>query len=160
MGLFGYNLTLAPVPLAATKDPAGTILQPRVAGATHGPEYDVTSELRGLTALQYAALQVQVAAGEVVFWWDEFREYATGTLVTYDEEHFPNLTVDVLNVGVLVVGTLINLPLYSNVSRPNPASVILGTAIFNTTTNSPNFCGSFDAGVTHIWVDALGNVAL
>jgi len=74
MALYVYNLTGAPVVLAAG-NPARTI----PASTTPPTRVDVTSELRGLTGPDYTALEAQ-RAGTLVYEWTSDPEYAVGTL--------------------------------------------------------------------------------
>jgi hypothetical protein len=92
MALLAYNRTGAPVTLAAG-NPART-LPASLAPPAHSEATNVTGELHpdltvdpalgragGLTAANFASLQVQVAAGTVLFEWSDSPEYATATLV-------------------------------------------------------------------------------
>jgi len=79
MSLLAYNKTAAPLALAAG---VPVVTLPASASAdARGPAFNVTSELKGLTAPQYAALQAQVAAGDVDYEWTTLPEYNTYTLV-------------------------------------------------------------------------------
>jgi hypothetical protein len=77
--LYACNKTGAAVTLAAGK--RTVVLPAKVGGLTYGAPVNVTSELEGLTNPQYAALEVQRAAGSVVFFWDNgIPNYETATL--------------------------------------------------------------------------------
>ncbi len=77
MSLLAYNLTGAPLPLAA----GGLTLPASAAPPARGEAVDATSELDGLTAQDYTDLQAQVTANAVEFEWSEAAEFAIGTLV-------------------------------------------------------------------------------
>lgn len=79
MPLMVFNRTAAPVTLAAG-NPA-RVIPISAAPPARGPGVNVTSELRGLTGGQYAAIDVQRAAGSIVLeWTDGVAEYATAGL--------------------------------------------------------------------------------
>lgn len=92
MPLLAYNKTTSPVALAAGS-PVVTLPASLVPGA-RGKAFDVTAELwpnltvdpangktGGLTAANFTALQVQVAAGSVEYAWTHQPEFSVGTLV-------------------------------------------------------------------------------
>jgi len=79
MPLIAYNLTAAPLVLAAG-NPVPTLKASASVGA-RGQGTDVTIEMLGLTAANYAALQAQQAAGSVQYEWTNLPEYGTFTLV-------------------------------------------------------------------------------
>ena len=92
MALLAYNLTGAPVTLAAGS-PA-PVLPASSNPPNRGPAVNVTSELRpdlavdptngvagGVDAAGFAAIQVQVAAADVQFEWTADPEYLVATLV-------------------------------------------------------------------------------
>jgi len=79
MSLLAYNLTIAPLALTGVV-PVTTLPASASAGA-RGPALNVTGELKPLTAPQFAALQVQVAAGQVQYEWSGLPEFNTFTLV-------------------------------------------------------------------------------
>ncbi len=77
MALYVHNLTGAPITLAGT-----TVVVPiSAAPPARGPAVNVTSELRGLTNGQYAALEAQRVAGpSLSYEWNDAPEYLIGTL--------------------------------------------------------------------------------
>jgi hypothetical protein len=92
MPLLAYNKTTSPVALAAGS-PIVTLPASLVPGA-RGKAFDITAELwpnltvdpahgrtGGLTAANFTALQVQVAAGSVEYAWTHQPEFSVGTLV-------------------------------------------------------------------------------
>lgn len=74
MSLLAFNKTTSPLVLAAGS-PVLT-LAPSTAAGTRGPVVTVTAALAGLTDPDYAALQVQVAAGDVEYEWTGVPAYA------------------------------------------------------------------------------------
>jgi len=57
------------------------VLPASAVDGTRGPAVNVTSEIRGMTANQYAVLEIQRAAGDIIFYWSEgISEFSTGTL--------------------------------------------------------------------------------
>jgi len=80
--LFAYNKTTSPLPLAA-----GAVTLPASRTAGHrGPQVNVTGKLQGASPAEFAAIQVQVTAGQVDVEWSEFEEYPTPGLVPFDED--------------------------------------------------------------------------
>lgn len=107
MPLIAYNLTTSPLALAA----GGVTLPASVTAGARGPAYNVNSELRpdltadpnaghagGLSAANFAALQVQVAAGSCELAWTSRAEYLTATLAAL--QHMPTTTVGNLTLYV------------------------------------------------------------
>ena len=80
MALLAFNKTTTALPLAKG-NPIRT-LPASLSPGVRGPAFNVTSELRGLSNSDYAALQVQVAAGSCEYEWTGDKEYTTATLVT------------------------------------------------------------------------------
>jgi len=79
MSLLVYNLTIAPLPLAAGV-PIATLPASASAGS-RGPALNVTGELKGQLAPAFALLQAQVALGQVQYEWSGLPEFNTFTLV-------------------------------------------------------------------------------
>jgi len=79
MSLLAYNLTIAPLALPGVAPP--TSLPASLSAGSRGPALNVTGELKPLTALQFAALQAQVALGQVQYEWSGLPEFNTFTLV-------------------------------------------------------------------------------
>jgi len=79
MSLLAYNLTTAPLLLAAGA-PSVT-LPPSASAGSRGPAFNVTGELKGLLSPPFALLQAQVAAGQVQYEWSALPEYNTFSLV-------------------------------------------------------------------------------
>lgn len=79
MSLLAYNLTTAPLALAAGA-PIVTLPASTSAGA-RGPAFNVTGELKGQLAPAFALLQAQVAAGQVQYEWSGLPEFNTFSLV-------------------------------------------------------------------------------
>jgi hypothetical protein len=82
MPLYGFNKTTEPLALAAGKNYPFVIitLEPSDAAGSLGPEYDVTRELRDLTAPQQAAIEAQVTAGDLALQWSGTPEFSLGTV--------------------------------------------------------------------------------
>lgn len=80
MALLAFNKTTTAL-LLAKGNPVRT-LPASLSPGVRGPAFNVTSELRGLSNSDYAALQVQVAAGSCEYEWTGDKEYTTATLVT------------------------------------------------------------------------------
>ena len=79
MSLLAYNLTTAPLPLAAGV-PIATLPASASAGS-RGPALNVTGELKGQLAPAFALLQAQVALGKVQYEWTALPEFNTFSLV-------------------------------------------------------------------------------
>ncbi len=80
MALLAYNLTVSPLLLAAGS--TSVTLGAAAAVGLRGAAYDVTAELKGLSAIGgFDLLQVQVAANSVQYEWSDFPEFNTFTLV-------------------------------------------------------------------------------
>jgi hypothetical protein len=82
MPLLAHNRTTSIVTLPGTNP---TVALPvALAAGGKGPAVNVTSELRGLTATQYAAIRALVVAGKISIAWEGEELYATGTLLSSD----------------------------------------------------------------------------
>lgn len=79
MSLLAYNLTILPLALPGVAPP--TSLPASLSAGSRGPAFNVTGELKPLTAIQFAALQLQVAAGSVQYEWSALPEFNTFSLV-------------------------------------------------------------------------------
>jgi len=79
MALIAYNLTAAPLVLAAG-NPVPTLKASPSVGV-RGQGFDVTVEILGLAAANYTALQAQQDAGSVQYEWTDLPEYNTFSLV-------------------------------------------------------------------------------
>jgi hypothetical protein len=76
--LYVCNLTASPVTLAAG---TRTVIAPaKVGSLTYGAPMDVTSELKGLVAGDYTALETQRSGALAYFWTDGIPLFAVGTL--------------------------------------------------------------------------------
>jgi hypothetical protein len=76
--LYVANLTSSPVTLAAG---SRTVIAPaKVGSLTYGAPIDVTSELKGLVAGDYTALESQRSGTLAYFWTDGIPMFAVGTL--------------------------------------------------------------------------------
>lgn len=83
MPLLAYNLTGAPVTLAAGSPPP--VLPASSAPPNRSPAVNVTSELGGLSGAAWAAIQAQIDAGSVQLEWSGTPEYSDGlTWRSYD----------------------------------------------------------------------------
>ena len=129
MPLLAYNKTVTPVVLAAGA-PARTLPASLTPGVK-GPGVNVTSESKGLTGPQYAALEVQRMAGTIALVWIGAVDYATPGCFPETED---------------------TLPLYSTAGRP-PAAAVGGLLILNTTS------GALNVSDGSVWRDALGALA-
>ncbi len=78
--LLAFNLTGAPIALAAGNDPLS--LPASLAPPARGEGANATSELKNLSGPDYLLLQAQQDADEVEFEWDGEPEYATPGLLT------------------------------------------------------------------------------
>ena len=96
MSLLAYNLTTAPLPLAAGV-PIATLPASLSAGA-RGPALNVTGELLPLAAPAFALLQAQVAAGQVQYEWSGLPEYNTFSLIVGSAQE----DVDDLDINIYV----------------------------------------------------------
>src|SRR3990172_3642792 len=85
MALLCYNLTGAPVVLVAGNPPP--VIPASSAPPSRGPAFNVTSELRGLTGPQYAALEAQ-RSGTLVYEWTNDPEYDVGVLTIAAQASF------------------------------------------------------------------------
>jgi len=79
MSLLAYNLTTAPLLLAAGA-PSVT-LPPSASAGSRGPAFNVTGELKGLLSPPFVLLQAQVALGKVQYEWSALPEFNTFSLV-------------------------------------------------------------------------------
>jgi len=99
MSLLAYNLTTAPLPLAAGV-PIATLPASASAGS-RGPALNVTGELKGQLAPAFALLQAQVAAGNVQYEWTGLPEFDVFTLLVGSAQE----DVDDLDVAIYVATT-------------------------------------------------------
>ncbi len=105
--LFAYNLTGAPVSLAAGNNPL--TLPASTAPPARGEPSNATSELRGLSNPDYLLLEAQVVAGDIALEWSGTPDYAT-----------PGLSV-VLNVTSGTSGRVVYRPGATGADAPGGA---------------------------------------
>jgi len=94
MSLLAYNLTIAPLPLAAGVPIA--VLPASASAGSRGPALNVTSELKGQLAPAFALLQAQVALGQVQYEWTGLPEFSTFSLIVGSAQ------TDVSDLDVLI----------------------------------------------------------
>lgn len=177
MSLFAYNITGAPVALAAGS-PIIT-LPASVAPPARGTAYNVTSELRpdlavdpingragGVGFVGFGLLQAQITGGQIELEWTSDPEYLTTGLVISGPTPGAHVLAGLLHTeagltaGHVMQATgpgtfgwgLVPTPNYTNATRPAANTVPAGMQIFNTDDGAPNWSNGTD------WVDALGNL--
>lgn len=80
MPLLCYNLTGAPITLAASSAGTTVVIPASSSAPNPGPPFNVTSKIRGLTGTQYSSLEAQ-RAGNLSYQWTSTPEYSIGTLL-------------------------------------------------------------------------------
>ena len=167
MALVVCNLTASPVTLVKG---ARTVIAPaKVGSLTYGAPVDVTSELAGLIADDYTALESQRSGALAYFWTDGIPLFAVGTLTVGTNVSGVTVQTTVATVSALVQSRKVEFPtttkaadLVSVVNAVLPSNVALTLALQPDVARKLQVrivTGSTAGTLTLVGVDQNGNAA-
>ena len=167
MALVVCNLTASPVTLVKGARPV--IAPAKVGSLTYGAPVDVTSELAGLIASDYTALESQRSGALAYFWTDGIPLFAVGTLTVGTNVSGVTVQTTVATVSALVQSRKVEFPastkaaeLVSVVNAVLPSNVALTLALQPDVARKLQVhivTGSTAGTLTLVGVDQNGNAA-